>query len=382
MIADLRTLVAIPTGHRHEPGLEETRSILIGRLTALGATPHRVSGDRAPDWLREGAVSAAPQRPPPFIVCRKERANARVRVLLCGHADTVHDPAGDFRELSIAPGGKTATGPGCVDMKGGLLVALAALRAIEEQDLPVSWTFAIVSDEETGSFHCDRALREEAARGYDAALVFEPALPDGGLVVERMGSGQFIIECGGKAAHVGRDFVHGVSAVHALAQTIDRAMRFADPARGLIVNIGPLEGGSATNVVPDSARAWGNVRVGSEAAYQSIREALAGMATVGGLPSTRVQLVFNRPPKPLTPAVQALADLARGVSEDLGRPLPFGRTGGVCDGNNIQASGVPTLDTLGVRGGGLHTTDEWIELDSLVERAQMTAVLLARLANR
>jgi glutamate carboxypeptidase len=200
-------------------------------------------------------------------------------------------------------------------------------------------------------------------------------------VIERPGSGQFMIECRGRAAHVGRDFASGISAVRCLAEAVLRASDLADPAAGAIVSIGPLEGGSATNIVPDTARAWGNVRCFSEVAQQRVVEGLCALnADAGRLPSTRVELLFNRPAKPKTPRVEALALLARASAEDLGQSLPFGSTGGVCDGNNLQAGGLATIDTLGVRGGGLHTLDEWIELASLTERAELCAVLLQRIA--
>src|SRR6185369_12278156 len=98
------------------------------------------------------------------------------------------------------------------------------------------------------------------------------------------------------------------------------------------------------------------------------------------LPQVVVQRSFNRPAKPFTPQTKRLAELARSIAEDLGQKLPFGKTGGVCDGNILQDAGLTTIDTLGVRGGGLHTPQEWIDLTSLVERCQLLAVLIARLS--
>lgn len=389
MLSDLRAWVAIPSATGQTAAIDEQRGVLVRRLESLGAVSERITGMPAPAWLRERG-SGGPV--PPVVVCRRggrgDGRSAARRVLLCGHVDTVHDPHGAFRTLSVSSDGQRGTGPGCVDMKGGLLVALAALEALEEAGAGVEWSFIIVSDEETGSFHSDAALRAEAARGYACGLVFEPALPDGSLVIERAGSGQFMIECEGRAAHVGRDFVHGISAVHALAVAIDRAMEMADVSRGLIVNVGPLEGGQATNVVPDRARAWGNVRCMTACSEPVLLEGLRKLETNHDrLPRTRVQLVMNRPSKPLTPGVEALAMMARAVAQDLGQPLPFGKTGGVCDGNNLQAGGpapdgLPVIDTLGPRGGELHTTKEWIDIPSLVERAQLAAVLMLRVTER
>ncbi len=377
LLEDLRLHVGIPTGLGHAAGLDETRGRLAERLVALGAVREDVPGDPRPAWIwprveRAGVV-------PPTAVCRRRRGEGP-SVLIAGHLDTVHDPAGAFRALSIAPGGKTATGPGCVDMKGGLVIAVAALEALEECGVAASWSFLMNSDEETGSYHSDRALQAEAAR-HGFGLALEPAMSKGELAIERGGSGQFMVEAFGRAAHVGRDFASGVSAVDALARAVVAAHGMSDAAAGVCVNVGPLEGGAATNVVPDHARAWGNVRFPGPAAGQGLEERLCGLGrgAADALPRVVVETSFNRPAKPLAPGTERLALAARGVAEDLGQSLPFGKTAGVCDGNNLQAAGLPTIDTLGVRGGGLHTLEEWIDLTSLVERCQLLAILVLRL---
>ncbi len=394
LLDDLRLHVGLPTGRDNHPALDETRDRFAARLAALGAPREDVPGEARPDWIQPAAGPPAAEMSGsgagaglPVAVFRRARPGLP-RILISGHLDTVHDPLGDFRELSIAPDGKTATGPGCVDMKGGLVIALHALEALEALGVETAWSVILNSDEETGSFCSDRALRAEAAR-HDIGLALEPAMADGGLVVARGGSGQFLIECFGKAAHVGRDFASGVSAVSALARAVLVAGELSDSSRGVCVNIGPLEGGSATNVVADHARAWGNARFPSpeEGARleASLTQRLAGIggdaSRADGLPRVVLRTSFNRPAKPLTPGTERLARAARAVAEDLGQLLPFGSTGGVCDGNNLQAAGLPTIDTLGVRGGGLHTLQEWIELASLVDRCQMLAILMARLSH-
>lgn len=377
LLDDLSLYVGIPTGGNHAAGLDVTRQRLTGRLEALGARLELVPGAPRPEWLYGAGPGAYI---PPTAVCEREAAGARRRLLISGHLDTVHDPAGPFRELKIAADGKTATGPGCVDMKGGLVIAVHALEALAEAGVDAHWTFVLNSDEETGSYHSEAALRALAPR-HDAGLVLEPALPDGGLVVERPGSGQFMIEVRGKAAHVGRDFASGVSAVNALAGLLTKLAAMARPAEGLIVNVGPIEGGTTTNVVPERARAWGNVRFKTAEAGQELERTIAALATATSAPArVEVKTSFNRPAKPLTDQTKMLAESARAVAEDLGQKLPFGKTGGVCDGNILQDAGLPTIDTLGVRGGGLHTPQEWIEVKSLVERCQLLALLIARLA--
>ena len=379
LLDDLRLHVATPTGMDNQPGLDETRERFTSRMSALGASVEMIDGDPKPEWLPGASASS---HVPPTAICRRTNNRPGEPILIAGHLDTVHDPDGDFRSLTIAPDGKTATGPGCVDMKGGLVIAVAALEAIEEAGVGVAWTFLMNSDEETGTYRSERALRAEA-KLHTHGLALEPALAGGELAIERVGSGQFMIEVTGRSAHVGREFEAGVSAVTKLAECLVAVSKMPDPASGRILSVGPLEGGVATNAVPDLARAWGNVRFPTEAAANEMAEQLANLETPdGAMPGVTILRSFNRPAKPLIPKTEALGLAARRVAEDLGQQLPFAATGGVCDGNIMQDAGLPTIDTLGVRGGKLHTTDEWIDLTSLVERCQLLAVLIARLSER
>src|SRR5690606_31796196 len=171
-------------------------------------------------------------------------------------------------------------------------------------------------------------------------IALEPALPAppttdpahgkwGALAVERMGSAQFMIECRGRSAHVGRDFASGVSAVNALAKAILKVADMADPEAGRIVNIGPLQGGTVTNAVPDLARAWGNARTSTAGQADEVSKMLEDLQTdgfeggAGDEAAVSVAYRLARPPKPLTPATEKLALAARQAAEDLGQRLPF-----------------------------------------------------------
>lgn len=381
LLEDLRQHVETPTGPGGGEGIKATRAIFTDRMKKLGAQDTLIEGKPRPQWLRGGSADGAP----PTAVLSRPRPGMK-KVLIAGHLDTVHPADGPFRQLTIAPDGTTAVGPGCVDMKGGLVIAACALECLEEAGVPASWTFLLNADEETGSYHSEAALREQA-RLHDFGLALEPALPGGELAVERMGSGQFMIETRGRSAHVGRDFRGGVSAVTALARAMVAVGDMADPMReeSFIMSIGPIEGGTATNAVPDHAAAWGNARYPDNDTAQRMGAALDALATPhtecqGSAAAVIVRRSFIRPAKPLTPATETLALHARHVAESIGQKLPFASTGGVCDGNILQDAGLPTIDTLGVRGGGLHTTTEWIELASLVERCKLLAVLVSRLS--
>lgn len=383
--ARLDALVRTPTGFGHAEGLDAARQDCIARLEALGATTSILEGDERPTWLLgdSGGMDA-----PPTVLC--SRSGTGPRILIAGHLDTVHDPDGDFRELLQDEGG-VWRGPGAADMKGGLVVVIAALEALDAIGVDAHWSVLLNSDEETGSFASERHLRA-AARDHDLGLVVEPALTDGSLVVERMGSGQFTISVDGRSAHVGREFERGISAVKTLAEVMLEVLAIADPGNGRIVNIGPLQGGGATNAVPDQAACWGNMRFADPDAQQEMARRIEAIEHAWAhhedgtphpedhLPRVSIHHAFNRPAKPMTPEVEQLALAARRAAESLGQALPFATTGGVCDANLLQAEGLPVIDTLGVRGGNLHRTDEFIELESLVERAALMAILIKRIS--
>ena len=384
LLAQLVEHVAIPTGHNYTPGLDQYRDVLIQRLSALGAVIEHIPGQPRPDWIEQptgGSATPESQASIPPVVLAKHQTGASPSILIVGHLDTVHDPRGSFRELSIDHKAGICTGPGCVDMKGGVLIAITALQVLAEAGVDLNWTVLFNSDEEMGSFHSEQALRE-AASGHDLGIVLEPALPNGALAIERMGSGQFKIEVHGRSAHVGRAFADGKSAVNKLAQVITALSKLADPDHGMIVNIGPLQGGAATNIVADYAACWGNVRFGDAQKADQLAVAIDAQSTsADAMPRVIVHRNWNRPAKPQTEAVRQFAQAAAATADDLDQSLPFASTGGVCDGNILQAVGLPTLDTLGVRGGNLHRPDEFVEMASLVERCQLLAVLLARIAD-
>ncbi|MCA9282608.1 MAG: M20/M25/M40 family metallo-hydrolase [Phycisphaeraceae bacterium] len=372
MRRDLGAHIAIPTGHNHTPGLDAYRDIVTTRLRRLGARTDLVAGRERPGWIvgQTGAGAV-----PPTAVCRRE-VPGKPRVLIAGHLDTVFPENSPFNALTVSGDGATATGPGVVDMKGGILIALVALEALHDAGVRTSWTFLLNSDEETGSYCSDHVLRAEARR-HDVGLALEPALPGGALAIGRKGSGQFMIEVFGRSAHAGREFEKGVSAVYGLARAMNAVEGMSDLGSGVTVNIGPIGGGTATNVVPDFAWCRGNARYPERRFADELGTKLDALATGDNtMPRVVVHRSFNRPAKPRTREVERLGLLARRVAEDLGQSLPFAETGGVCDGNILQDEGLPTIDTLGVRGGGLHTHDEWIELKSLEERAMLMASLL------
>ena len=312
------------------------------------------------------------------------RPTAPVQLLLTGHMDTVFAADHAFQETQWLEDG-VLNGPGVADMKGGLAVMLAALKAVERspEGDRLGYEVVINSDEEVGSLG-SAALLAQAARGKRAALTYEPAaLPDGTLAGARPGSGNFAIVIHGRSAHAGRNPEDGRNALLAAA---DLALRLDGLRReGLTVNPSRIEGGSPSTVVPDLAILRVNMRPRTpqleDEAKRAIDEAVAAVASERDV-KIEMSGGFGRPPKPLTPAAEALFNLVKQAGEDLGQPIAWQPSGGVCDGNNIAACGVPVVDTMGVRGGKIHSMEEYLITESLGERAALSALTILRLAGQ
>ena len=310
------------------------------------------------------------------------RPEAPLQLLFTGHMDTVFAPDHSFQQTRWIDD-LTLNGPGVADMKGGIAVLLAALKAVEHSPAAagIGYDVVINSDEEVGSLS-SADLLARTARGKRAALTYEPAaLPDGTLAGARPGSGNFAITIHGRSAHAGRNPEDGRNAVLAAS---DLALRLAAArAPGLNVNPSRIEGGSPSNVVPDLAILRLNMRPSTPADEERAGDLIKStIAAIAAEHDVRIDLHggFSRPPKPLTPEAEALFKLVRDAGADLGQAISWKSTGGVCDGNNIAACGVPVVDTMGVRGGKIHSVEEYLIVDSLAERAALSALTILRIA--
>jgi len=311
------------------------------------------------------------------------RPDAPLQILLTGHMDTVFGCDHPFQVARWRDDG-ALNAPGAADMKGGLALMLAALTAVEASPIASRLGYEVVinSDEETGSLS-SAALIADAARGKTAALTYEPALPDGTLAGARGGTGNFSITIHGRAAHAGRNPEDGRNAVVAAA---DLALRLAEAkAPGLAVNPARIDGGGPNNMVPDLAILRVNFRPATAddiAKVQAVIAAAVAAVTSRHGVHIHVHGGFNRPPKPIDAGAGRLFTLVKEVGADLGLDIAWRDTGGVCDGNNIAACGIPVVDTMGARGGDIHSSDEFLLPDSLAERAALSAITILRMAER
>ncbi|MEZ5694622.1 MAG: hydrolase [Altererythrobacter sp.] len=380
MLAHACAWSAINTGTANLDGLAE----LAGKLAdAFAALPGEIElVDPAPVTAIDPDSSEVERRFGQHLVLRV-RPEAERRLLFTGHMDTVFPKDHPFQDQQWLDA-DTLNGPGLADMKGGIAVILHTLMAFEasEHAPRIGYDVLINSDEETGSL-ASAPLIEQLAQGKYAALTYEPsALPDGTLAHARGGSGNYSLTVTGKSAHAGRNPQDGRNAIVAAAALVLGLKQLQ--SEECPVNPAKIDGGAANNVVPDHAVLRFNIRPKSPDAAAQFE---AGLATLTGdiQQSHEVSIHrhggITRPPKPVDRRAQKLFDLVRDCGASLGQQIGWQSSGGVCDGNNIAATGVPVVDTMGVRGGAIHSRDEFMIVSSLRERAALSALVLHKLAS-
>lgn len=312
----------------------------------------------------------------------RKRPEAPIQVLLNGHFDTVYGPHHSFQKVWLE-GDDILHGPGVADLKGGLLVMLTALEAFERSPYAqqIGWELFLNPDEELGS-PGSKLILEDKASHFDVGLIFEPSLPDGSLIYKRKGTGSFTLVVRGKGGHAGRDFEGSKNALVKLAELAQRAHGFNDEIPGVIVNVAKLDGGDAENMIPDTAVGRFNVRADSIKNQQQLEQAFFQLvSSVEDGYSCELSGGFRSKPKEYDEKTQQLFESFQTVGRDLGLDLQLKASGGSSDGNRLAAMGLPTIDTLGVRGNYIHTEKEFCFLSSLSERAKLTALYLMQLAD-
>ena len=379
MLAQVQTWSAINTGTANLAGLASQAALLANAFSEL---PGAVTLERpGPVQAVSPAGTEVAVEYGQHLVLRV-RPEAQRRFLLTGHMDTVF-PASDPFQSQAWLDETTLNGPGVADMKGGIAVILAALKAFEASAAAgsVGYDVMINSDEETGSLS-SAPLIAALAQGKAAALTYEPsALPDGTLAGARAGSGNWSLTVRGRSAHAGRNPDDGRNAlVAAAALALGLKALHRD---GLSVNPARIDGGSANNVVPDLAVLRFNIRpreVSAADEFLIALKALIARVETEYQVSVHLHGGISRPPKPVDTRAEKLFGIVEQCSALLGQPIARIASGGVCDGNNIAACGVPVVDTMGVRGGAIHSPDEFLIVPSLEERAKLSALVLHRLA--
>ena len=376
MAARTEAWSAVNSGSLELSGLARMRALLLDAVSVLPgaveevalAPSQRVRADGEIIEIEHGASVRVRVRP-----------DAPIQVALTGHYDTVF-PAAHAFQTPWREGGMLR-GPGVADMKGGINVMMAALNAFEQLpgDKRIGYEVLLSPDEEIGS-PASAALLAVLGKRAHLGLTYEPALADGALVDARKGSANYSLALHGRAAHVGRAFNDGRSAVLAAANAALALDVLNGQRAGVTFNVGAIDGGSAVNVVPERAVLRFNVRVpDAESAIwaEAQVKAIAAAAAARDGISAHLHGGFTRPPKPLNDQQRTMAAWTHRAGEALGLDLKFQASGGVCEGNNLAAAGCPNIDTLGPCGGGLHSDQEFALIASFAERAKLSFLMLA-----
>ena len=370
----------INSGSRNAAGLNAMLEVLEAEARRLPAEVVRIPTQGSTTIGDDGSVKAEAHADALQITARPQ---APIQVVLTGHYDTVFPIDSSFQTVTTRADG-ALNGPGVADMKGGISVMLAALEAFETHPdhANVGWTVLLSPDEEIGSPASAPLLAKLGAAGH-VGMTYEPALADGTLAGERKGSGNFHLIVTGKAAHAGRAFHEGANAV-AGAAIIAAALHALNGRReGVTVNVAKISGGGALNVVADNAVVRFNVRVPDAQSAAWVTDAIHEIAATPPFEGLALDLHggMTRAPKPMDASQTALFEAVRETGALLGQTIAWTPSGGVCEGNNLHAAGLPNIDTLGVRGGDIHSDREFAWPDSFVERAQLSALILCKLAS-
>lgn len=304
------------------------------------------------------------------------RKRGRPFQLLLGHCDTVW-PVGTINEMPVETADGVVRGPGVYDMKGGLVQMVFALRALVQLGLEPSVRPVVFvnSDEEVGSRESSRHIRR-LARAAERAFVMEPSLgPSGMLKTARKGVGRFTVTVRGQAAHAGLEPGRGASAILEISYQVQALFALNDPARGVTVNVGTIDGGLRPNVVAPEGSAVVDVRVPTVGDALRVEEAILGLRAVTPGAKVLVEGSMGRPPMERTARNRRLWERARKLGEDLGLRLDEGVAGGASDGNTTSLY-TATLDGLGAVGDGAHARHEFVYVDRMVERSALLALLV------
>ncbi|MDP1563634.1 MAG: hydrolase [Pirellulaceae bacterium] len=330
----------------------------------------------------QGQIDSFPLGP---TLRAEARPNAEQQIFLCIHTDTVYELAHPFQKCHFLSNGHL-NGPGVIDAKGGLVVMLFALRAFERTSLArrLGWKVVLNPDEEIGSLGSHTILKE-VSQQCRFGLLFEPVMPDGAMVSSRKGSGNFTLVCRGKSAHAGRNFSAGRNAIVHLARCVTELDSLNHTVPGdSTVNIGRLHGGGAVNVVPDFAMARINVRGVDPVQIDLIMGHIRGIVErFSRDPDYQLSLSgqITSPPKVLDAASHRIQERIEATGRQIGVPIHWRASGGASDGNKLSGWGVPNIDTLGPVGDHLHSPDEYLLVDSLVQRARLATALLLSFAS-
>ena len=288
--------------------------------------------------------------------------------------DTVF-PLGTIDKFSYIEAGEKIMGPGTLDMKGGIVIALAAIEEALQSGLKRPVTLLCTSDEEIGSRTSGRHI-ERLAKESALVLVLEGGLVDGALKTWRKGVGEFWVRTKGRGAHSGGDHEKGRNAIEEMAHQVIAIQKLTDYSRQTTLNVGVIHGGTVSNVVPEEALIQVDVRVMQPGEWERLETEMNQLKPALDGTSLEISGGLNRPPMPFDDLMKTTFEKAKTIAAQIGMELKAGGTGGASDANFVAPLGIPVLDGLGAVGEGYHSEREYIFADSLEERTKLVAALL------
>ena len=380
----LQTLIKwshINSGSHNRKGLKEMREELVAALSVLPGVVTEPALKNGEYVEPNGDIKQVVYEPSVLLTVRPD---AGIQIVLTGHYDTVFPKDSHFQKTSQIDD-DTLGGPGVADMKGGILVMVGALAAFEncENAHEIGYSVLLSPDEEIGSPGSASLLAELGKKSH-IGLTYEPSLSDGSLAGARKGSGNFALIIKGRAAHAGREIHMGRNAIVAMSKFAVELDALNGRREGVTFNMAKIDGGGAVNIVPELAIGRFNVRMLEEDdqdwIISKINSLIKNINASDGL-SAELTGGFTRPPKPMAPANALVFDWVKRAGNALGIEIKWKPSGGVCEGNNLWASGCPNVDTLGVSGGEIHSDREFMKLSSLTERTRLSALILMKIAS-
>jgi glutamate carboxypeptidase len=308
------------------------------------------------------------------VLCTFAYGKGEKPLLLLGHMDTVF-PLGTIDKFPYREANGKIMGPGTLDMKAGIVIALAAIKEVQQAGLNRPIRLLCTSDEEIGSL-TSRAHIERLAKESALVLVLEGGLVNGALKSWRKGVGEFWVRTKGRAAHSGGDHEKGRNAIEEMAHQVLAIQKLTDYSKQTTLNVGVIQGGTVSNVVPEEAVIQVDVRVMQTGEWERLEAEMNTLKPV--LDGTLIEISgsLNRPPMPFDETMKATFEKARSIAARIGMELKAGGTGGASDGNFVAPLGIPVLDGLGAVGEGYHSEREYIFADSMERRVRLVSSLL------
>ncbi len=357
----LKSLVETESPSHEKAAVDRVGAIVADEMRNLGAQvemiPNKETGDHV---LAHFAPSEVVSRKKPIL-------------LLC-HMDTVF-PLGTISKMPYREVDGRIYGPGTLDMKAGIVIALSAIEEAQKSRLDRPVTLLCTSDEEIGS-HTSHEHIERLAKASALVLVLEGGLVDGALKTWRKGVGEFRVRTKGRAAHSGGDHEKGRNAIEEMAHQVIAIQKLTDYSRQTTLNVGVIHGGTVSNVVPEETVIRVDVRVMQPGEWERLEAEMSKLRPVLDGTSIEVRGGLNRPPMLFDETMKATFEKARSIAAQIGMELKAGGTGGASDANFVAPLGIPVLDGLGAVGEGYHSEREYIFADSIEERTRLVAALL------